>query len=91
MVKNNDQKGWLQVVCFPMAFRIFEQMNNSSCFMRLRYCLFFGFMQLLLGANAQVYPLDYFRTPMDTPLYLSAPFASLRDNHFHSGNGYKDV
>ncbi|MBP9186140.1 MAG: M23 family metallopeptidase, partial [Bacteroidia bacterium] len=22
---------------------------------------------------------------MDTPLYLSAPFGSLRDNHFHSG------
>ncbi len=34
---------------------------------------------------AQPYPTDYFRAPMDTPLYLSAPFGSLRDNHFHSG------
>jgi hypothetical protein len=34
---------------------------------------------------AQLYPTDYFRAPMDTPLYLSAPFGSLRDNHFHSG------
>lgn len=35
--------------------------------------------------SAQPYPTDYFRAPMDTPLYLSAPFGSLRDNHFHSG------
>jgi hypothetical protein len=35
--------------------------------------------------NAQMYPKDYFQSPMDTPLYLSAPFGSLRDNHFHSG------
>lgn len=34
---------------------------------------------------AQPYPTDCFRAPMDTPLYLSAPFGSLRDNHFHSG------
>lgn len=34
---------------------------------------------------AQYYPLDYFQSPMDTPLYLSAPFGSLRENHFHSG------
>ncbi len=33
----------------------------------------------------QVYPQGYFQSPMDTPLYLSAPFGSLRDNHFHSG------
>lgn len=34
---------------------------------------------------AQVFPIDYFISPMDTPLYLSAPFGSLRENHFHSG------
>lgn len=34
---------------------------------------------------AQPYPQNYFTAPMDTPLYLSAPFGSLRDNHFHSG------
>lgn len=32
-----------------------------------------------------VYPRSYFQSPMDTPLLLSAPFGSLRDNHFHSG------
>lgn len=33
----------------------------------------------------QIYPRNYFQSPMDTPLWLSAPFGSLRDNHFHSG------
>lgn len=36
-------------------------------------------------AGAQYYPVGYFISPMDTPLLLSAPFGSLRDNHFHSG------
>ncbi|MES2688930.1 MAG: M23 family metallopeptidase [Bacteroidota bacterium] len=35
--------------------------------------------------NAQPFPQHYFISPMDTPLYLSAPFGSLRENHFHSG------
>src|SRR5574343_418509 len=36
-------------------------------------------------STAQPYPQDAFVSPMDTPLFLSAPFGSLRDNHFHSG------
>jgi hypothetical protein len=35
--------------------------------------------------HAQPFSVDYFRSPMDTPIFLSAPFGSLRDNHFHSG------
>src|SRR6478735_11556234 len=45
-------------------------------------------VMMILSFNncwAQGYPQGYFRSPMDTPLYLSAPFGSLRDNHFHSG------
>src|ERR1044071_3733118 len=38
-----------------------------------------------LNAYSQPYPRDVFISPMDTPLYLSAPFGSLRENHFHSG------
>lgn len=34
---------------------------------------------------AQPFPSQDFISPMDTPLYLSAPFGSLRENHFHSG------
>lgn len=52
-----------------------------------RYWLFLLFTLSLTFVKAQVnpYPQGYFQTPMDTPLYLSAPFGSLRDNHFHSG------
>ncbi len=32
-----------------------------------------------------VYPQNYFRSPIDTIMLLSAPFGQLRDNHFHSG------
>ena len=45
-----------------------------------------SFLQIFITTNAQsYYPKNYFQSPMDTPLYLSAPFGSLRDNHFHSG------
>jgi len=49
--------------------------------------LIFTFTHLLIYsfANAQFYPQHYFQSPLDTPLYLSAPFGSLRENHFHSG------
>lgn len=35
-----------------------------------------------LGLRAQD---DYYRAPMDIPLYLSSNFAEMRTNHFHSG------
>ena len=34
---------------------------------------------------AQDYPKDYFRSPLDIPLYLSGNFGELRSNHFHAG------
>ncbi|MFA6260710.1 MAG: M23 family metallopeptidase [Bacteroidia bacterium] len=39
----------------------------------------------VVPSKAQYYPTTDFICPMDTPLLLSAPFGSLRDNHFHSG------
>jgi hypothetical protein len=36
-------------------------------------------------ATAQNYPQGYFRSPLDTPLFLSANFGAIRGNHFHSG------
>lgn len=54
-----------------------------------RYKYFFLLIVwMIIGVHhtqAQYYPVNYFVSPMDTPLYLSAPFGSLRDNHFHSG------
>lgn len=32
-----------------------------------------------------IYPQDYFRSPLDIELVLSGTFAELRSNHFHSG------
>lgn len=54
---------------------------------RFSYLLLFTSIVLMNISNgrAQHYPINYFVPPMDTPLYLSAPFGSLRDNHFHSG------
>ncbi|MFI5222599.1 MAG: M23 family metallopeptidase, partial [Bacteroidia bacterium] len=45
----------------------------------------FSHLLILTFSNAQYYPQNYFQSPLDTPLYLSAPFGSLRENHFHSG------
>jgi len=36
-------------------------------------------------AQSKKHPSDYFRPPLDTPLYLSGTFGELRTNHFHSG------
>ncbi len=49
------------------------------------YLLFIALLVGIMNVQAQHYPVNYFIAPMDTPLYLSAPFGSLRDNHFHSG------
>ena len=45
-----------------------------------------SFFHFFITVDAQSsYPQTYFQAPLDIPLYLSAPFGSLRDNHFHSG------
>lgn len=35
------------------------------------------------------YPRDYFRSPLDIPLFLSGNFGELRTNHFHAGLDFK--
>lgn len=37
----------------------------------------------------QEFPRDYFRAPLDIPLYLSGNFGELRSNHYHSGVDFK--
>lgn len=39
----------------------------------------------LFKTNAQNYPQNYFRYPLDSLPSLVSPFGGLRDNHFHSG------
>lgn len=50
-----------------------------SVFLFLLVCL------LSKLAHAQYFPRDYFRSPLDIPLYLSGNFGELRSNHFHTG------
>ncbi len=42
------------------------------------FCTFGTFAQ-------RTYPVDYFRPPLDIPMYLSGTFGELRSNHFHAG------
>ena len=37
----------------------------------------------------QQYPQDYFRSPMDIPVYPSGTFGELRNNHFHAGLDFR--
>jgi murein DD-endopeptidase MepM/ murein hydrolase activator NlpD len=58
--------------------------------MRLTLPLSILALFLLLGAfsrgyYSKEYPRDYFRPPVDKPMYLSGTFGELRSNHFHSG------
>lgn len=52
-----------------------------------------SFFALLIStvtlAQQPNYPKDYFRSPLDIPLYLSGTFGELRNNHFHSGLDFK--
>jgi len=43
------------------------------------------FTVVLFETNAQNYPQNYFRYPLDSLSNLVSPFGGLRDNHFHSG------
>lgn len=52
----------------------------------LRYIILSIFYTIALFANAQnSFPDDYFRSPLDIPLYLAGTFGELRTNHFHAG------
>ncbi|AWA31290.1 M23 family peptidase [Flavobacterium magnum] len=50
--------------------------------------LLFLLLSASLFAQTQ-YPLDYFRSPLDIPLFLSGSFGELRANHFHAGLDFK--
>ncbi len=50
-------------------------------FFLISFSLFF----VLQNIEAQSYPKNYFRSPLDIPLVLAGTFGELRNNHFHSG------
>ncbi len=55
----------------------------------MRIALLFLFFSSLL--SAQDYPKDYFKSPLDIPLFLSGNFGELRKNHFHAGLDFKTL
>jgi len=57
--------------------------------MKLPILLFF--LSAFSFAQSQEYPKDYFRSPLEIPLYASGSFAELRGNHFHSGLDFKTL
>ena len=38
-----------------------------------------------LSQSLKTYPQDYFRAPVDIPMFLAGNFGELRPNHFHAG------
>lgn len=51
----------------------------------IRIFLFFTLIFSTLTSFSQEAMKDYFRSPLDIPLYLSGNFGELRSNHFHAG------
>lgn len=47
------------------------------------------FLSAVCFGQSQPYPKDFFRSPLDIPLYASGSFGELRGNHFHSGLDFK--
>jgi len=61
-----------------MHFKIFNMA-------KWKLLLIVVFTAFLFETNAQNYPQNYFRYPLDSLPSLVSPFGGLRDNHFHSG------
>ncbi len=67
---------WLKIACSGLGLVSFSFLPIT-----IKEKVHVGkFSNLALG-----YPTDYFRSPLDIPLYLSGSFGELRPNHFHSG------
>jgi hypothetical protein len=53
---------------------------------KIRGYLLSLFLFIFVSGMAQKqFPADYFRPPLDIPMYLSGTFGELRSNHFHAG------
>lgn len=58
---------------------------NLFYMLKWRLILLIVFTAFTIKTNAQNYPQNYFRYPLDSLPSLVSPFGGLRDNHFHSG------
>lgn len=53
--------------------------------MKLPFLIILSIFSCLLIGQENYYPQNYFRSPMDIPIYLAGNFGELRTNHFHAG------
>ncbi|MBU3012570.1 M23 family metallopeptidase [Polaribacter vadi] len=52
----------------------------------MKQFILFSFLVFnLITFSQEKYPTDYFRNPLDIPIFLSGSFGELRSNHFHAG------
>ena len=72
-------------------------LNFANCY-QINILAQYNFMRIILALvllltstlqSQNIYPQDYFSSPLDIPLVLSGTFAELRSNHFHSGMDIK--
>ena len=49
------------------------------------FCILLLASFCFLSGQERNYPMGYFQSPMDIPLYLAGNFGELRTNHFHAG------
>ncbi|MSQ78482.1 MAG: M23 family metallopeptidase [Flavobacteriaceae bacterium] len=61
--------------------------SSRTCWKKhiILFAIIFKFPNLQIGLSAQSYTTNYFRSPIDSPIYLSGNFCTLRNEHFHYG------
>ncbi len=57
----------------------------------IAYFLFLLFPFFAFGQQKPDYPQDYFRNPLDIPIFLAGNFGECRPGHFHSGVDIKTL
>jgi Peptidase family M23 len=61
------------------------------CIMKQLFYLPLLLVSLSVGAQSNKYPQDYFRNPLDIPIFLAGNFGECRPGHFHSGIDIKTL
>jgi murein DD-endopeptidase MepM/ murein hydrolase activator NlpD len=62
-----------------------RQAEHSSYKIPTFFFIIFVMLFALPARSQDLYPTDYFRSPVDFPIFLSGNFGEIRNNHFHSG------
>ena len=76
-----------------MLFRFFHEVKRTCQQILVHLSLIFTLLLHFISQKQTIaqsrFPVDYFTTPIDTPLKLSGGFAELRNNHLHGGLDFR--